>query len=77
MFHRIPRSVIAAALSGLAILPALAVPSWIWSDSPASKAAANFRKSFEVAAPLRNATLVLTCDNGARVLLDEIGRAHV
>ena len=70
MFERIPRSVVAAALAGLVSWPALAVPSWIWSDAPGSKAAANFRRSFEVGGPLRDATLVLTCDNGARVLLD-------
>ncbi len=70
MFHRIPRAVLVAALSGASFLPALAVPSWVWSDSPDAKNAATFRRSFEIAAPLRDATLLLTCDNGARVLLD-------
>ena len=54
----------------LASLPIHAETSWIWADGPNSKSAANLRKSFEVAGPLKEAVLLITCDNGAKVFLD-------
>lgn len=62
-------------LAGLAAatLPLHAETSWIWADGPGSDAAAHFRRSFEIAGPVKDATLFLTCDNGARVFLDGKG----
>jgi putative heme-binding domain-containing protein len=62
------RSLVAAL--ALASVPIHAETSWIWADGPDSKSAANLRKSFEVAGPLKEAVLVITCDNGAKVFLD-------
>jgi len=58
------------AVLALASSPIHADTSWIWADGPDSKSAANLRKSFEVAGPLKEAVLVITCDNGAKVYLD-------
>ena len=58
------------ALVALGCAPLQAETSWIWTDGPGSKDAAVLRRSFEVTQPLREAILVLTCDNGARVFLD-------
>ena len=59
-------------MAGLALasVPIHAETSWIWADGPNSKSAANLRKSFEVAGPLKEAVLLITCDNGAKVFLD-------
>lgn len=62
------RSLVAALALGSVSLQA--ETSWIWADGPGSKPAANLRKSFEVAGPLKEAVLVVTCDNGAKVFLD-------
>ncbi len=62
--------VVALALVGLGSACVHAEPSWIWADGPGSKSAAVLRRSFEVTQPLREAILVLTCDNGANVFLD-------
>lgn len=59
-----------AALTLLSCLTTHAETSWIWADGPGSKSAAVLRRTFEVPQPLREAVLVLTCDNGARVFLD-------
>ncbi|MFM7805876.1 MAG: heme-binding protein, partial [Verrucomicrobiota bacterium] len=59
-----------AAVLALASASLQAETSWIWADGPGSKPAANLRKSFEVTGPLKEAVLVVTCDNGAKVFLD-------
>ena len=55
---------------GLSIIPLRADPSWIWAQGPGSESAAVLRRSFEVPSGVKEATLVLTCDNGATVFLD-------
>jgi putative heme-binding domain-containing protein len=61
----------AVGLFARALSPQLqAAAAWIWAEGPGSDAAAQFRRSFEVPAGLRDATLLLTCDNGAVVFLD-------
>ena len=52
-------------------LPVNAEAHWIWADTQGSKAAANLKRIFEVPESLKDAVLVLTCDNGARVFLDD------
>jgi putative heme-binding domain-containing protein len=68
LLSRPVRAVVAGI--GLGFLPLHAEPSWIWAEGPGSDSAATFQRSFEVSGPLREAILVLTCDNGARVFLD-------
>ncbi len=50
--------------------PLLAETRWIWAEGPGSEKAAQFRRTFEVPANLKEAVLYLTCDNGAKVFLD-------
>lgn len=45
--------------------------SWIWSD-PKDADAVTLRRSFEVAGEVQQATLLVTCDNGARVSLNGV-----
>ncbi len=44
---------------------------WLWSDSPASKSAARLKKAFDLGnTAVKDATLRVTCDNGAEVFLN-------
>ena len=44
---------------------------WLWSDAPASKSAARLKKEFDLGeAAVKDATLRVTCDNGAEVFLN-------
>lgn len=45
--------------------------SWIWSD-PKNADAVSLRRAFEVTGEVRQATLLVTCDNGARVSLNGV-----
>lgn len=44
--------------------------SWIWSAAPEAADTAQVRRQFEVPDNVREATLLVTCDNGARVFLN-------
>jgi putative heme-binding domain-containing protein len=44
---------------------------WIWAEGPGSRDAATVRRSFEVSSDLKKAILLVSCDNGARIFLDD------
>lgn len=67
--QRFSGGLIVAAL----LCPALAQAEWSWIWSAKSDAdAVGFRRDFEVAGEVRKATLLVTCDNGARVSLNGV-----
>ncbi len=64
MLTRIAFLLIAATLS------VHAQPSWIWSSAKPQGNAAQLRKTISIAAAPKSATLIVTCDNGAKVSLN-------
>lgn len=68
MLHRCAAGLL--ALAAVTVNPLHAETSWIWAEGPGSKEAAILRRSFEIAQQPREAVLILTCDNAARVFLD-------
>lgn len=46
--------------------------SWIWASQNGADAAAVLRREFEVPGNLKEASLIVTCDNGARVRLNGV-----
>lgn len=58
-------------LSLLVVTLAQAEPQWIWSSKKAgANEKASFRKTIEVPAGVKSATLQYTCDNGAKALIN-------
>jgi putative heme-binding domain-containing protein len=43
---------------------------WIWHAKPANSSASRLRKTFELAGETKEATLLVTCDNGAKIYLN-------
>ncbi|MFM8357581.1 MAG: hypothetical protein ACKOET_03405, partial [Verrucomicrobiota bacterium] len=69
-FFRARSAWTALALGWLGYASARADWSWIWADGPGSEAGAQLRREFEVSGDVREARLLVTCDNRARVFLD-------